>query len=63
MVRDLLAWLTPPSDQPGRKRDYSRVIGIVVGIPAAWWLLDGLPFVYTVLAGLVALAVLLAWIL
>ncbi len=63
MVRDLLEWLAPPTDQPGRTRDYSRIIGIFAGIPAAWWLLDGLPFVYTVLVGLVAVAVLLAWVL
>jgi hypothetical protein len=62
-VRDLLDWLAPATDHPGQKRDYSRVIGIVAGIPAAWWLLSMLPLVYTVLVGLVAFALLLARIL
>jgi hypothetical protein len=62
-VRELLDWLAPPTDYPGRKRDYSRVLQIVVGIPAAGWLLSMLPLVYSVLVGLVALTVLLAWIL
>jgi hypothetical protein len=36
------------------------VIGIFAGILAAWRRLDGLPFVYTVLVGLVAITLLLA---
>ncbi len=59
-VRDLLEW---PAHQPGRNRDYSWVLQIVVGIRAVWWLLCMLPFVYTVLAGLVTMALLLAWVL
>ena len=63
MVRDLLAWLLPPLDLPGRKRDYSRVIWIFGGIPAAVWTLAGLPVAYTALVLFIGGALLLAWLL
>ena len=62
-MREFLAWLVPPMDLPGRKRDYSHVVVIFGCVPAAGWLLYGLPFVVTVLVGAVALALLLAWLL
>jgi uncharacterized membrane protein len=62
-VRELLDWLAPPIELPGRTRAYHRLLWIFGAIPAAGWLLSMLPLVYTLLVGLVALAVLLAWIL
>ena len=62
-VKALLAWLLPPLDLPGRKRDYSRVIWLFGGIPAAVWTLAALPIAYTALVLFIGLALLLAWLL
>jgi hypothetical protein len=56
VVRDLLNWLAPPSKLPGRDREYHRVFTLFGIVPAAWWLLDALPLMYTVLVGLIGLA-------
>ena len=62
-MRALLAWLLPPLDLPGRKRDYSRVIWIFGGGPATVWTLAALPVAYTALVLFVGGALLLAWLL
>lgn len=61
MVRELLDWLVPPTEYPGRTRTYHRLILLFGAVPAAGWLLSMLPLVYTVLVGLVGIALLLAW--
>jgi hypothetical protein len=62
VVRDVLGWLVPRNG-PGGRPQYYRAIYLFGGVPAAGWLLSMLPLVYSVLVGLVALAVLLAWVL
>ena len=62
-MSSLLAWLLPPLDMPRRKRDYSRVIWIFGGVPAAVWTLAVLPVAYTALVLFIAAALLLAWLL
>ena len=60
MVRDLLAWLLPPLDIPGRKRDYNSVLWIFGVIPAVVWILAALPVAYTALVLFTGGALLLA---
>ena len=62
VVRDLLAWLLPPLDIPGRKRDYNCVLWIFGVIPAAVWLLAALPVAYTALVLFIGGALLLVWL-
>ena len=63
MIQPFLAWLLPPLDLPGRKRDCSRVIWIFGGVPAAVWTLAALPVAYTALVLFIGGALLLAWLL